>query len=566
MVDFRKFFSRTAEHPLGTDEQVTTLLTTLPAEDPAAALQDLTHWLMLVASEDKLRHRAAKLLRLDQAALPFERKLREQYVSAARLHKLMEARIWNSAFEALDASVSAHLRCIGEALQQDKASSELAALAVRAVRRLELAAHWFQLRYQPLPETLWEQVYTLIKLAEQQALMREPVTLNATTGTQTTFVTELLKLLMLAVAEPARLTRPQIALARHIAHAVAGHFVWEDIPGNNLVFQVDFSRRAAPTRLTQTSEQHFMARCFGAGGAVAELVSALKRVEQGTLPAHLGLSDAGPYRRADLLEVLAYLSQQWSRAKPVAPHQHFDKRQHPRVPFFMHICVTHGFEALHASLKRGAGPATPEPRPLADTLTYEGQVDTQLFGFVTERTRAQQRRIESLALLGEDPVAQNCETWVVQDMSEGGFGIEITTTPEDWVTRDSVVGVNFGAGEWQLGIIRRCDRAAVGSADVGIEVLSRRPQAVTLRPLDSQLSVWETAADTQTYHHTPALLLPEETPLHAEPYLLLAPGSYQMHKLYELATPDGKRVIKLVDRLATLGTIDQLAFADLAPK
>lgn len=566
MIGFKKFFSKPSDHPLARDEHVTTVLADLPVGDPAQSLQDLTHWLILLASEDKLKNRASKLFRLDQAAQGAERKLRTQYIEASRLHKAIEERIWNTAFEFLEASINAHHRCIAEYLEEGRAngSADLAAMVVRTIRRLDLEAHWISLRYQPLPDSVWEQVYALIKLAEDKQLLRVPVMLNPTTGAQTTFVQEVLKLLMMAVSDPRQFTKGQMALARHLTSTLADTFVWEDIPGNSAVFHIDFSKRQLPTRLTQTSEQHFMARCFGPGAAVHRLVTAMKQVEQGAIPSSLGLSDPSTYRRGDLLEVLARLSQSWSRARPVSEHQHFDKRHHERKPSFVQICVVHGFNALHRALNKPAASKAASEKSIVDRLTYDGQVDTQIFGFVRERTLEQQQRLQSLA---EAPAAgsdQHCESWVVRDVSEAGFGVEITTTPEDWVAPNVPVGIHLDTGEWQIGIIRRRASSSVENTEVGIQVLSRDPRAAMMRPVDSQLTVWETSADTQTYYHTPAILLPPEPQLHEDECLLVAANSYQLHKLYQIFVGDQKRVIRLLDRLAAYGDTDQVIFADVA--
>lgn len=566
MIGFRRFFSKSSAHPFANDEQVTTLIAELPASDPVETLHDVTHWLMLLAREEKVKNRSTKLFRIDQAAQTAERKLRQQYIEASRLHKSIEERIWNAAFDFLEATVNAHLRCILEYRAEKRArnDAELAAMAVRAIRRLDLQAHWIHLRYLPLPESFWEQAYALIKIAEEDELLRTPVNINPATGTQTTFIQETLKLLMMSVTEPRRLTKNQIALARHLTNNLAQEFVWEDMPGSTVVFHIDFSKREVPARLTQTSERHFMARCFGAGGAVHKLVTGLKQVEQGAMPTILALSDASSYRRADLAEVLARLAQAWSSARPQAEHQHFDKRLFERKPFFIHICVIHGFNSLHAKMA-----ATRAETPVAEkgprlSIAYDEQLDMHLFGYITERTRDQQRRMDGRK--HENDGTEICESWIVQDVSETGFGVKIKTSPEDWIKRNALIGVHYGTSEYQIGIIRRVASESVENTEIGIQLLSRRPQAISMRPQDSQLSVWETAADTRTYYDTPAILLPGEPPLHDEECLLLAANSYQLHKIYELFIGERKRLVKLLDRIASYGNVDQILCADVAHK
>lgn len=565
MLSFRRLFSKPSDHPLAREDQVTTLIAELPANDPIQTLQDVTHWLMLLASEDELKSRTAKLFRIGQAAQSAERKLREQYIEASRLNKVVEERIWNTAFEFLEATVNAHLRCLLEyrAEKRSRGSLEAAGMVVRAVRRLELQAHWIHLRYQPLPEVFWEKVYTLITLAEEDALLKLPVSLGA--GTETTAIQELLKLLMLTVSDPKRMTKAQIALSRQVTNELGRDFVWEDIPGSTIVFHVDFSKRTLPARLTPTSERHFMARCFGPGSAVHKLVTAWSQVEQGGIPTALGMPNLTNYHRADLQEVLMHLAQCWNAAPPVVKHQHFDKRDSERMPFFMHVCVTHGFTALHAKL---AG--TKALPPKVDngpqfSLTYDEELDKHVHSRIIEATREQEQRLPALRWIPTDEGGETCESWVIRDMSAHGFGISITATPEDWVRQKTLIGIHYGTSEYQIGVIRRIASETVENTDVGIEILCTEPQAVFLRPIDSQLSVWETAADTQSYENTPAILLQQNPPLQQEAFLLLSLGSYHLHRIYEMTTDDGIRHVQLLSRVTGYNDVEQVNFAEVTP-
>lgn len=567
MISFTSLFSKKqSAHPLARDEHVTTVLAELPVGDPAQVLKDVTHWLILLASDDVVKNRPAKLFRIDQAAQIAERKLRQQYTDASRLHKAIEEQAWNTAFEFLEASINTHFRCILEYRTEGRSRGDprLAAMAVRAIRRLDLQAHWIQLRYQPLPQSMWEKIYALIKIAEDEDVLRTPVSLNPASGANTTFVQEMLKLLMMATAEPQRLTKGQIALARQLTNGLADQFVWETVAGGSSGFRIDFSTRTSPTRMTQTSEQHFMARRFGPGGAVHKLVTGLKQVEQGRIPSMFVLSDPPSYRRADLLEVLAHLSQRWCNVSPLVEHQHFDKRNFERKAFFLRMSVTHGFRAIHAAL---TGEDTHKKSPVSKqefTIVYDEQLDMHIHGFITDKTREQRARLESTP--SEAAATTDAETWVAYDVSETGYGINVRTTPEDWVAPNVIVGVQGDGTEYQVGVIRRVASESVENTDVGIHIISRKPRAVMLRPVDSQLSVWETAADTQTYHHTPAILLPRDAPVQQDESLLLAADSYKLHKIYVMTTDAGQRYVKLLDRIAAHPGVDQVAFANIDPK
>jgi len=89
-----------------------------------------------------------------------------------------------------------------------------------------------------------------------------------------------------------------------------------------------------------------------------------------------------------------------------------------------------------------------------------------------------------------DAVQPETETWVVENMSAGGFGAVIQQVKGDWLKIGSLLAVqpdSAGArGPWDLAIVRRLSRdgegAAKNQASVGVQVLARQAITVALRP------------------------------------------------------------------------------------
>ncbi len=577
MIDFNRFFSSKNNHPLAREAGVTEILAELPAEDPAMALEELTHWLTALANAEdiKLKERVKRLARIDQSAQKYERALRRQYIESSRMHKATEERIWNAGFEFLEATINAHLRCIAQLPHKNNHDDhDLAIIIMRAIRRLDIQAHWLHLRYRPLPPSLWERIFSVIKLSEERSLLQLPVTLNS--AAQTTIAQEMLKLLMMSVAAPEHLTKIQIDLAHLLTQRVAEAFRWEQIPDGSTVFHMDFSKPRTPVRLTQTSEHHFMSRCFGSGEAVRILITSLKQLEQGSVPSALGVIDFSLYKRADLLEVLAHLSQCWSKLQARNAHPHFDKRQTNRDQAFYRINVVHDFSALHEQLAQPARPApTPQAKPRAvglENIAYREQVDMHIYGFITEKTRAKDRHRQTVQALQEQPalsvnlIEDEAESWVVENISQMGYGVTISSLKEDWVQDNTIIGIQRDTAPWQIGVIRRVASESVENTQAGIQILSNSPGAAMLRPADTEMSIWETAADTQTYHHTPGVLMRQEPPYQDDESLLLASGSYQLHRIYVMVVGETKRTVRLLDRLNAFQGVDQVIFTDVKSK
>ena len=577
MFDFINIFSNKSSHPLARESSVTEILTELPGEDPAGALEELTHWLTALSNAEsiKLKERVKRLARIDQSGQKYERRLRRQYIESSRMHKVTEERIWNASSSFLEATINAHLRCITHLpYKNDDNDQEMAKIVMRTFRRLDLAVHWLYLRYRPIPQFLWEQIFLLIKIAEERSLLQRPVMLNSATQLQTTAAQEMLKLLMLSVAAPEHLTKTQIDLARLLTHNLAANYRWENIPDRSTVFHVDFSKPRTPTRLTQTTEHHFLSRCFGSGEAVHALISGLKQLESGGVPTPLGNIAYETYKRADLLEVMAHLAQRWSKTQALNESQHFDKRHAERKQAFYRINVVHNFNSLYDQLVR---PEQAEPIRVkelgarVDSIDYHEQVDMQIYGFITEKTRARAQQTPSIKILPTKPIlsakkTDEAESWVVENISQMGYGVTIENLKEDWVQAETLVGIQPDAGAWKIGVIRRLTSESVENTQVGIQILSNQPDAAMLHPADAEMSIWETAADTQTYHHTPGIVMRREPPFQEEETLLLAAGSYQLHRSYKMLVGEHNRSIRLLDRLYTFQGVDQLLFTDVKTK
>ncbi len=572
MLEFLSNLYKKNDHPLAHESGMTQILEELPADNPAMALEELTHWLLALSTVEgiSLKERVKRLARIDQSAQKYERALRRQYADTSRMHKATEERIWNAGYEFLEATINAHLRCIENLPQKsERNDQDLAIITMRVLRRLDLQAHWLHLRYRSISPALWERIFSVIQFAEEHGLLHLPVTLNSAANIQTTAAQEMLKLLMMSVSAPEHLTKTQIDLAHVLTQNMAPTFCWEQIPNGSTVFHVDFSKAKTPIRLTKVSEHHFMSRCFGSGEAVRALVVGLKQLEQGGVPNTLDVIDFSNYKREDLLEVVAHLSQSWCKMDALHAHAHFDKRHAERKQVFYQISVVHSFNFLCDAL--GNAVVTPPPASNAlstqsDNLVYQEQVDMKIYGFVTDKTREKMQHVQSLqALIPSTTLilegnGDETESWVVENISRMGYGVSISGLKEDWVRSQTIIGIQPDGEPWQIGVIRRIASESIENAQVGIQILSLLPQAAMLRPADSEMSVWETAADTQTYHHTPAILMRKESPYQNEDSLLLAADSYQLHRVYSMVVGVEQRIVRLVDRINSYQGIDQIIF------
>ena len=526
MLDFITNLYRKNPHPLAQQSGVTQFLEELPADNPAMALVELTHRLFALSNTEKvnLKERVKRLARIDQSAQKYEHALRRRYAETSRMRKATEARIWNASFNFLEALINAQLHCIASLPQKGEHNDQDLAIALmRAIRLLDLQAHWLHLRYRPISLALWERIFSVIKVAEERALLHLPLTLNHT-KVQTTVAQEMLKLLMMSVASPAHLTKTRIDLAHLLTQHLAGAFCWEVLPNGSTVFHVDFSKPRTPAQLAKVSERPFMSRCFSAGEAIGALAVGLKQLEQGSVPTSLGAIDFSNYQPDDLLAVAAHLSQCWGKMDVHNEQLHFDMHPAKQAQAFYRITVAHGLNFLYEHF-------TPTLQSTLTPSTHHARDET--------------------------------ESWVVENISQMGYGVTLASLKEDWVQNHVVIGIQPDAAPWQIGVIRSVTSASAGNTHAGIQILSNQPHTALLRPLDSEMTIEETAADPQPYPHTPGIFMHREPPYQNEESILLASGSYQLHRTYAMAIGEVERFIRLQDRSNAFQGVDQIIFTDV---
>jgi hypothetical protein len=65
------------------------------------------------------------------------------------------------------------------------------------------------------------------------------------------------------------------------------------------------------------------------------------------------------------------------------------------------------------------------------------------------------------------------ESWIVEDVSDGGYGAIIPTVKSDWIRVSTLVGLQSEASKyWGIGLIRRIVRDEQKQRHVGIQVLA----------------------------------------------------------------------------------------------
>ena len=156
--------------------------------------------------------------------------------------------------------------------------------------------------------------------------------------------------------------------------------------------------------------------------AAAQLHELAERVMVGgQVPAEINLG--GTYEAHVALEAMRHLHLYWSAQAP--------ERKTQRHAVKTRLSVTHGFAGVLGVLGDG------------DSLDFDNQ---------------------------------NSESWIVENVSAGGFGAVVPQLKGDWLRVGALLALQpEGGTNWVLGLVRRVNKLAGQQARVGIETLSKLP-------------------------------------------------------------------------------------------
>jgi hypothetical protein len=415
-----------AAHPLSDAKELKRVLDALPANDAFKAVDELMHWIESVAAAEgfKPEARIQLLFTLDETAQPLVRKLAKDYFATTRPSRYQENRIWTAIHAYWKQAGYGYARAVDLFVQGQKgaegAKALLPALLVRTLRSFAQQIKWMHLRYGPIDLASWgifNSVYAYSE-ARQLAQAKAPVTPGARESSPQL---EFLRGLMFSASGPDGLLPMEVDLADNLIGELAPRFQLANAPAPELVCWTDLAQAMAPARMSRAPQAAPGLRCFGPGPALAFVEELAERVHTGgQLPAELNL---GSYERDIVLETLRHLAMCWAPKSP--------ERKTQRHPVKTRLAVTYGYDAVVAVLGG------------SDSLDFNNR---------------------------------NAESWIVENVSAGGFGAVVPQLKGDWLRVGALLALQpQGGANWVLGVVRRVNKLGPAQARVGIETLSKTP-------------------------------------------------------------------------------------------
>ncbi len=417
-----------ADHPMADPKEARRILGALPADDLFKALDELAHWHESVAAAEgfKIEARIQLLLAIDEAAQPRLRKLAREYLAATRPSRYQENRLWNAIHGYWRQAGQAFARAADPFVQNakgaDAAKAQLPLLLVRTLRSLAQQIKWMHMRYGPIDLAAWGVLNGIYAFAEARQLAQAKAAAYPGVPGESTPRQEFLKAAMFSATSPDSLLPLEAELAERLVAELAPRFAFAAAPAPELAYWTDLAQAMAPMRLTRAPQPGPGLRCFGAGPALAEVNALIERLQtSGQIPSSVNLG--GTYDPEVVLEALRHLAMYWSPQPP--------ERQAPRHAVKSRLSVAHGYDGVLGVLGGG------------------GSLDFD---------------------------SKGAESWVVENVSAGGFGAMAPQLKGDWLRVGALLALQpEGGNNWLVGMVRRVNKTGVQQARVGIETLSKAP-------------------------------------------------------------------------------------------
>ena len=426
-----KWLGGKVDHPMSDAGQARQIIDGLPANDAAKALEEITYWLDSInqTGEFKLNQRFENIDLLDGAVRNHLRKLSQDYLAMPRQLKFQENRLWNAIFGFWRQLGDGYLQCLKQyeegLIGMTMVRKSLPVIVARVIRALTFQLKWKLLRYGPVEPRIWLELAHVYSIAEQRGFTDGVIAVYPGALGESTAKREFLTAMMFIAASPEGLPPLRQEIAERTAAHLASGFRISTKP-DGCTHCVDLASPGPAVRLFKGVEPKPTLRFFEAGKGLADLNQLIGKIlATGAVPE--GVNLGGSYGKDDVTGAFRHLAQYWSDQPPA--------RGSERRKIAGRITVVPGLRDVFKTLDPSDD----------DTLDFSSSQH-----------------------------AGSGESWIVEDVSDGGYGAIIPTVKSDWIKVGTLVGVQSEASKyWGVGLIRRIVRDEKEQRHVGIQVLTK---------------------------------------------------------------------------------------------
>ncbi len=510
MLDVLEWVKRSTEPKAGDEaDPAAGFLSGLRGADPDTTLNQLSGWLApkTYAAEPDPKARSAILARIEDAGAAHVTALLAQYLASPEGRQAARESTWKSLLRyqtSLTQGLCASAEALANAALTERGLRQQAAVsAARALGACRRLAKICLVHYASVPGSLWRLAYSVHAHAEKAGCALFPAKAHADQRTIVTAEQELLRLLMLQVSAPDMMAPEHIEVADRVIEQLGSQFTLRAPGVADTPFCFDPASDAPPRRASEPAATTGTAlRYFGPGVGF----DALERI--------------GKELAASRFERIRYFGADIAPGAQVSAVQHL-------LMFW-----------------RAKSPYAPAARTSASGSVQVLHRYAQLWKQLAGDASGKRELAFADAADGAPPAL---EDWVLRDAGGNELGAEIPPAGGAWAKCGEMVGLTMQGGECWIGMIRRMRAEPGASRRADIAVLSRKPQALPLRPvheLGEDAAMSDAASRQFAYDEVHAIVLADGAAGSPPPNLLLPPEAWWEGRIFEATLGSESRCLR----------------------
>jgi hypothetical protein len=464
------------------------------ASSATLALAQLLESLFTVAGIKDPNARVDAIGKLQDAGAP--------HFSALLLRCIDESETSVAAREARWKALTDYQTRLTQALCTAAGTSLSATSAVRALSAVHALAKLHLVHYSRMPRNIWRVAYKIHSSAEKHGSATTMVHAPAGHPGMTTVEQELLRMLMLQVSAPDMMTPQQIEAADRAVERLGAEFTLRQPGVADNPFCYDPEDEFPPRRAKGRTGLSASTRYFGPGMGYDSLEQMVRQLDPGKQASFtLFGKDLPPLAQLNAAEHLLTF---WRVDCPYAPPAH--------SPAEGSLLVSHGYSRVWQH------------------LSTTGQGTSQL------------SLVDDSAVVVQPP-----EVWELRGEGGNELGAQVPAASRAWAKCGELVGVTMGNDQHWVGVIRRMRAHWDGDLEADIAVLSKTPEAFTMREVlerDEDSGFSDAAARTFGMSAVNVIIVDDGTNSSKPPNMLVPVDHWKSGRVYELQEDSDSRFLR----------------------
>ena len=391
--------------------------------------------------------------------------LATQYVSIENIRPELEKNIGETCYNYCRQAYICHLKIIEKVIDPSKftlVEGMNIKLIARAVNAGANMIKWRLFNQSNPPTNVWLQLYMLYRVASQQELLNKSTDLFSHSP-NTSLAASFVQVFMLGQLQQSNMLRHHIEISTRIMNALLtnAHISKVHTPEQYL-FYIDLEKDAGAKRMRKV-ESTERCRYWELDEIEKQLSVAMTMTDRGEVPPNLAHIKIDNVKR--LNETLHILFEEWTRTDYLR-----QRRKEPRFAASKTARVNAGISnicnqiqqanQINSGLKLSRDSKSFDDRLLAHTVL---------------------RQTSNISIN-----SNTLDTWIVTDESKNGLGIRVNKYSNILVRPDKLISLMMDDDPSQvlIGMIRGVKPTSGNQIKVGVEILSRHPTWIQLRPIE----------------------------------------------------------------------------------